>query len=164
LIKLYHGSNLIIEKPQLVVPQRKLDFGAGFYTTLNSGQAEQFAEKVSNREESVGAFVSVFSVGELDALRNRFSICVFDEPNEDWLDFVYENRMGIYEGEDFDIVFGPVANDTVFRTFIAYEAGIYTKEETIAHLKVHELFNQMVFKSESAIASLDYLESFEVTK
>jgi hypothetical protein len=33
---LYHGSNVIVEKPALLPRQvRSLDFGPGFYTTIN---------------------------------------------------------------------------------------------------------------------------------
>ena len=32
---LYHGSNVIVEKPILVEQNRFLDFGYGFYTTTN---------------------------------------------------------------------------------------------------------------------------------
>ncbi|MBR3651777.1 MAG: DUF3990 domain-containing protein, partial [Victivallales bacterium] len=28
---LYHGSNVVVEKPRLIPPKRLLDFGAGFY-------------------------------------------------------------------------------------------------------------------------------------
>lgn len=31
---LYHGSNLAVAEPKLVVQNRFLDFGFGFYTTL----------------------------------------------------------------------------------------------------------------------------------
>ena len=43
---LYHGSNMIVEKPKLIEQNRFLDFGYGFYTTTNVGQAENFASKV----------------------------------------------------------------------------------------------------------------------
>ena len=32
---IYHGSNLVVETPKLVVQNRFLDFGYGFYTTTN---------------------------------------------------------------------------------------------------------------------------------
>lgn len=73
------------------------------------------------------------------------------------LDFVYANRGGNYKGERFDMVFGPVANDTIYRTFVAYEEGILTKEETIARLKVKKLYNQMTFATEAALAQLRYI-------
>lgn len=31
----YHASNMTIEKPALIIQNRFLDFGFGFYTTLN---------------------------------------------------------------------------------------------------------------------------------
>ena len=46
---LYHGSNLIVEKPKIITPNRYLDFGKGFYTTSNLDQAKNFARKVAIR-------------------------------------------------------------------------------------------------------------------
>ena len=40
---IYHGSNVKVEKPALIVQNRFLDFGFGFYTTTNKAQAENFA-------------------------------------------------------------------------------------------------------------------------
>ncbi len=55
------------------------------------------------------------------------------------------------------MIFGPVANDTIYRTFVAYEEGILTKEETISRLKVKKLYNQMTFATEAALAQLRYI-------
>ena len=66
------------------------------------------------------------------------------------MDFVFANRNGSYEGISYDIIFGPVANDTIYRTFIAYEEGILTKDETIARLKVKKLYDQMTFTTASS--------------
>ena len=35
---LYHGSNVEVREPKIIVSNRTLDFGAGFYTTSNKGQ------------------------------------------------------------------------------------------------------------------------------
>ena len=45
----YHGSNVIVEKPKLIPQNRYLDFGFGFYTTTNKAQAIGFADKVTRR-------------------------------------------------------------------------------------------------------------------
>lgn len=45
---LYHGSNLTVSEPRLIVQNRFLDFGFGFYTTTNRVQAISFAKKVTN--------------------------------------------------------------------------------------------------------------------
>lgn len=48
---LYHGSNLTVSEPKLVVQNRFLDFGYGFYTTTNIVQAKGFATKVTKRRK-----------------------------------------------------------------------------------------------------------------
>lgn len=32
---LYHGSNVVVSEPKLILQNRFLDFGFGFYTTTN---------------------------------------------------------------------------------------------------------------------------------
>ena len=71
------------------------------------------------------------------------SILRFDEPGEAWLDFVSDNRSGKYEGEAYDFIFGPVANDDVYRTFTLYTAGVLTKEQTLEQLKIKKLYNSV---------------------
>ena len=40
-MKLYHGSNIAVSKPEILVSDRKLDFGTGFYLTSSSEQARK---------------------------------------------------------------------------------------------------------------------------
>lgn len=157
---LYHGSNMIVDKPRLVKQNHTLDFGYGFYTTTNEAQAVSFADKVVNRRESGKPHVSMYEVADIEILKDRLDILIFPEPDEKWLDFVYENRSGVYKGTSYDIVFGPVANDTIYRTFVAYEEGILTKEETIARLKIRKLYNQMIFSTERALKELSYIGQY----
>lgn len=39
-MKLYHGSNVVVSKPEILVSDRKLDFGTGFYLTSSNEQAQ----------------------------------------------------------------------------------------------------------------------------
>ena len=41
---LYHGSNVEVREPKIIVSNRTLDFGAGFYTTSNKEQAEKLSK------------------------------------------------------------------------------------------------------------------------
>ena len=70
--------------------------------------------------------------------------------------FVSKNRSGNYDGEEYDFVFGPVANDDVYTTFTLYSAGILTKEQTINALKVKKLYNQLILTSTKALSYLKY--------
>ncbi|MCI8376186.1 MAG: DUF3990 domain-containing protein [Lachnospiraceae bacterium] len=159
---LYHGSNVIVDKPMLIRQNRTLDFGSGFYTTTNRNRAVSFAAKVTERRESGSPHISIYEIAEIEELKDKFKLLIFHEANDEWLDFVYANREGNYQGEQFDMVFGPVANDTIYRTFIAYEEGILTKEETIARLKVKKLYNQMTFSTEEALAQLRYIGQLDI--
>ena len=159
---LYHGSNMIVDEPKLIRQNRTLDFGYGFYTTTSRAQAINFAHKVVARRDSGSPCVSIYEIADIEELKNNFNVLIFPEANGTWLDFVYANRSGSYHGEQFDMVFGPVANDTIYRTFIAYEDGILTKEETIARLMVKKLYNQMTFITESAIAQLRYISQLDM--
>jgi len=163
-MELYHGCNVIVEKPILVPQQRTLDFGQGFYTTMNKEQAIEFAKKVGARRESEKGYVSIYEIIDYKQLKNDLAVLEFLSPDYDWLDFVFENRNGTYDGKAYDIIFGPVADDVIYRTFIAYEDGILTKDETIARLKVKKLFNQITFCTETALSYLKYAGNFEVSE
>ena len=159
-MKVYHGSNVVVEKPKLIVQNRFLDFGYGFYTTTNKVQATSFAEKVYKRKNEGIKTVSVYEVDE-KKIFEECSVLRFGSPNEEWLDFVAQNRSGNYEGSNYDVIYGPVANDDVYTTFTLYQAGAFTKEQTLAALKIKQLYDQMVFASEKALSFLKFIGTVE---
>ena len=57
---LYHGSNVVVSKPQLIHQNRFLDFGFGFYTTTNKMQAITFADKVYKRRREGRKIFSIY--------------------------------------------------------------------------------------------------------
>jgi hypothetical protein len=157
---LYHGSSVVVESPELRYSLRALDFGRGFYTTTNEDQTAQFARKIYERKrrkgtEKPGCFVSSYRI-DYDMMQRQLSILTFSLPNEEWLDFVMAHRSEKYAGKNFDIIYGPVANDTVYRTLVAYETGIYTKKQIIEQLAVRKLFNQMAFATEKSLPFLHF--------
>lgn len=153
---LYHGSNVIVDRPKLIQQNRYLDFGFGFYTTTNKHQTISFANKVAKRRETGQKMVSIYEINEAGAF-SECSILRFDKPNEAWLDFVSDNRSGNYEGETYDFIFGPVANDDVYRIFTLYTAGVLTKEQTLEQLKIKKLYSQLVLTSEKALSYLHFV-------
>lgn len=157
---LYHGSNMIVEKPRLIEQNRFLDFGYGFYTTTNKVQAINFAEKVVVRRGGA-AILNVYEID--DSIINELNkIKRFNEPGEEWLDFVTAHRNGTYDGEQYDIIIGAVANDDVYRTLQVYSAGLLTKTQALEALKIKKLFNQYVFATNEAIALLKFIRAEEV--
>ena len=157
---LYHGSDQIIKTPELRLSPRTLDFGSGFYTTTNKEQAIDFAVKVYNRSvrsgnTPKGKFISIFEAN-YEAMQKELDILRFESASEEWFDFVIANRRNTWEGKEYDIIYGPVANDTIYRTLIIFESGELSKQETIARLKVRELFDQVTFKSERSLPFLKF--------
>jgi len=157
---LYHGSDQIIEIPELRPSIRTLDFGPGFYTTTNKEQAVNFAVKVYDRsiragDTPKGKFINIYEA-DYDAIQKELNVLHFESADEMWFDFVMANRRSFYEGKKFDVIYGPVANDTLYRTLIAFENGVLSKIETIARLKVRQLFDQMTFTSERSLSFLKY--------
>ena len=151
----YHGSNVVVSEPRLVAQNRNLDFGFGFYTTTNKTQAIAFADKVFKRRREGDRVISIY---EFD-MQGAFAACSFlrfESPDEAWLDFVSENRAGIYQGKSYDLVYGPVANDDVYTTFTLYSSGVLTKEQAIETLKIKRLYDQLVFSSEKALGFLHF--------
>ena len=151
---LYHGSNVIVDQPKLIRQNRYLDFGFGFYTTTNREQAVNFAQKVTDRRKMGEATLNIYSVNEAVAFQ-ECKVLQFDSPDEAWVDFVAANRQGTYQGEKYDLIYGAVANDDVYRTIALYMTGVLDKEQTLSSLKIRKLFNQLVFATEK---SLQYLK------
>ena len=156
---LYHGSNMIVDKPQLIEQNRYLDFGYGFYTTTNKAQAENFAQKVVVRRGGK-PLVNIYEID--DNIDGDLNIRRFFSPDEEWLDFVSSHRNGTYAGERYDLIIGAVANDDVYRTLQVYSSGLLTKEQAIEALKIKKLFDQYVFATDKALLQLRFMRAEEV--
>lgn len=158
---LYHGSNVVVEKPKLIEQNRFLDFGYGFYTTANKSQAENFSRKVVARKGGT-PIVNMYETD--DNIQSQIlNIKRFNAPNEDWLNFVSAHRNGTYDGERYDLIIGAVANDDVYRTLQVYSAGLLTKEQALEALKVKKLYDQYVFATNEALSLLKFTGYEEIT-
>ncbi|MDR1739689.1 MAG: DUF3990 domain-containing protein [Bacteroidales bacterium] len=155
---LYHGSNIEVMQPQIIEQARGLDFGRGFYTTSNYEQAKRFTENVVIRQKTGQRTISTYNVNEKE-LFSQCSVLQFNKPNKKWLDFVVKNRTAAYQGVSYDLVIGPVANDTVYNVINIYINGYISEKEAIRQLKVRKLFNQWTFCSQKSLSFLTFLNS-----
>ncbi|MCL1990440.1 MAG: DUF3990 domain-containing protein [Defluviitaleaceae bacterium] len=162
-MRLYHGSNQIIEQPDPTFSKRsKMDFGKGFYTTTSEEQARRFTHLVFARSKGQGT--KTINVYDLDiSAFSELKVKDFQGKIDEWFDYVEKNRRQHEQSNDrYDIVIGPVADDNIQETFLLYEDGIINKEEAIRRLKYEILKDQIVFKSPLSIMYLRFLESLEV--
>ena len=158
---LYHGSHTIIEQPRLLRPTRTLDYGSGFYTTTSEQQAREWILKKS-KDESEQKYVNVYEIDE-HALQG-LNVLWFDKPTDEWIDFVMRNRQDETFVHDYDVVYGPVANDKVYVQFGLYEQGFISKETLLAELKVYDLVDQLLFHTEKAMQLLHFIKAEEVIR
>ena len=151
---IYHGSNVTVQTPKILIPNRYLDFGTGFYTTTNFDQALNFAGKVTLRKRCGRSTVNVYELD--DSIFSELDVLKFDSADAHWLDFVSDNRSGISQTVFHDLICGPVANDDVYQTFVLYTTGVLSREQTLEALKIKKLYDQYVFTTERALSYLTF--------
>ena len=159
-MKLYHGSLESVSKPEIRESNRTLDYGKGFYATTSYKQAEDWVLRRSKEMNVSRGFVNVYEFDE-SALRKMKSLS-FNQPTEEWVDFVHQNRTVKGFQHDYDIVYGPVANDRVYAAFALYEGGVLDKQELIRELRTYKLVDQYLFHTSPALQYLSFIEAKEV--
>lgn len=152
---LYHGSNVKVEAPRIIISNRTLDFGAGFYATSSEQQATRWAKTQTLRRGKGIPTVSVYEFDEEKA--KKISILRFREANAQWLNYVTENRKAVYCGKKYDIVIGPVANDNTMPVINDYMAGVISEETALVLLKPQKLADQYAFLTWKGLAALRYM-------
>lgn len=159
-MRIYHGSIEKVESPEIRESNRTLDYGQGFYTTTSYEQAEAWVRRRMNEKRTSRGYVCVYELNEtaLESLKTL----VFEQPTEKWVDFVMKNRTQKGYVHEFDIVYGPVANDRVYAAFALYEGGLINKQALIAELKAYKLVDQYLFHTEKALQALTFIEAKEV--
>lgn len=142
---IYHGSQQRVEKPEIRVGRFGKDFGVGFYCTLIKAQAIRWATRFP-----MTGYVSEFSYTENHALKMKR----FETMTEEWLDFIAACRTG--KPHDYDIVEGPMANDTIFNYVQDFIEGNISREAFWALVKFKRPTHQICFHTTEALATLAF--------
>jgi hypothetical protein len=155
MLNLFHGSDVEVQKPLIRPVLRALDFGAGFYCTSSKTQAIKWAKTVAKRRKKQNAILNIYTLNEknIGALR----MLKFETADADWLDFVVTNRTGRLRDGLYDLVIGPVANDSTLPVINDYMDGVYTKEEAVNRLLPQNLTDQYAFLTADALALLSFV-------
>lgn len=64
---------------------------------------------------------------------------------------------------NYDIVYGPVANDHVYAAFALFEGNVISKKTLIEELRTYQLVDQYLFHTERSLDYLKFKEIKEVT-
>ena len=148
---IYHGGKEIIEFPEIRLTKYNKDFYFGFYCTIFKEQAERWSTRYGTRGV-VNEYLYVPS--------KNLRVLIFDGMTEEWLDFIVACRIG--KSHDYDIVEGPMANDTIFNYIQNFLDGQITRAALWELAKFRRPTHQISFHTARALAALRFLRSYEV--
>lgn len=115
---LCHASKEIIEFPEVRKTKYTKDFSWGFYCTNNFEQAVRWANR--GEEKPIINFYSYM-------LNKKLNIIKFEKMTDAWLDFIAKCRKG--ETHPYDIVEGPMADDTIWNYVNDFLLGRITRKQ-----------------------------------
>lgn len=160
-MKLYHGSNVIVDLPEVAKGKPFKDFGRGFYLSDTIEQAMEMAERVVERiGNGQTPIVTTYEFDDSAMTDGLLKVKRFEAYTEEWAEFVLRNRDRKTQQpfHDYDIVYGPIADDGVVRQMRRFEMGAITLKELLQELQYPpKITFQYFFGSEKALEKLKFL-------
>jgi len=147
-ILLYHGSREKVVFPEIRKTKYTKDFSWGFYCTNSYEQAYKWADR-----KSQNGVVNVYSYKKDDSLK----ILKFEGMTDEWLDFIGKCRSGYVH--DYDIVEGPMADDTIWNFVNDFFSGNISREAFWKLAEFKHPTHQISFHSMKALMCLTFERS-----
>lgn len=145
MITLYHGSNIEIEHIDLTMSKHGKDFGCGFYLNANRQQAMDMAERTTRTQMTGQPTINAYKFDEsvLDG-HAGLNIKIFEDYCPEWAEFILMNRKNNTDTQahPFDIVVGPIANDTV---------GVQIRRFMNGYIPMNVLIDELRFRGNHAV-------------
>ncbi len=148
---LYHGSKEIVAFPMIQTAKYNKDFYFGFYCTKFPEQAKRWAIRFTGK-----GIMNEYLYRPTHELR---SLC-FLAMTEEWLDFIVACRLGY--SHDYDIVEGPMANDTIFNYVQNFADGKISRAAFWELAKFKRPTHQISFHTARALATLQFVKGYEI--
>lgn len=152
---LYHGTNTDFPQIRLNMSRVGKDFGFGFYLTTDKQVATRQAERKLLQYGTGAKIVQSYYLDEQKL--EELKVLRFDSYTEEWADFILLNRQNKERRSlhDYDVVVGPIANDTVGFQIRRYTEGIITKTQFLQEIMYHQVTMQYFFGTERALTLLE---------
>jgi hypothetical protein len=147
-MELYHASSDVVEYPEIRKGKYGKDFSWGFYCTDNYEQAKRWAKR--NR---IRPTINIYDYN----INNNIKIFKFVEMTDEWLDFIAVCRAGSIH--EYDIVEGPMADDTVWNYVNDFLAGDISRVAFWELAKFRYPTHQISFHTLKALDCLRYKRS-----
>lgn len=153
--KLYHGTKVYFDEPNLKKAKNRKDFGKGFYLTTNLEQAMKWAVRMlPDNDKSCVGYVYEYEFNTDNT--KELNVMELLEYNKEWLDFITPNR---HEGEieiAYDLIYDRMADSTgdeLTRNIDLYWHKQKSAEEVLRIIKFRDgKFDQYCFKTQKALS------------
>ena len=152
-LTLYHGSSLIIERPQFGKGNPFNDYGLGFYCTETLELAKEWAcsmeqDGFANRYSFQTDGLSILNLSD-----GKYNIL-------NWLSILLMNRKFFLPPyENYDVIIGYRADDSYFSFASAFLNNTISLAQLERAMFLGKLGEQVVLKSEQAFSHLHFEES-----
>lgn len=153
-MNLYHGFNMPISEIDLSKGKKGKDFGQGFYLSALYAQAYRMAELTVAKTGEGEPVVSEFLFDEDKT--HDLKVLRFEGYTKEWAEFIILNRRNRndQQAHDYDIVYGPIADDTIGATINLFILQYIDLDELIRRLKFVEPKYQYFFATPAALTTL----------
>ena len=129
-------------------------FGQGFYLTAD----EAFAKRWARTRRDAETIMNVYDLDETGLVIKHFT------RDEGWFNYIYANRNGRPDAlAIFDMIIGPVANDTIYDLWGLTTGGLLTKAQSLSVLIRGPEYTQIALKTERAAAQLTWLNALALS-
>ena len=154
IMHLYHTGLEKINHPDIHYGRKNADFGQGFYLSDN----EEFSKRWARERSGLTTYINFYELDTEGLDIKRFS------RDKEWFDYIYCNRAGYPDKLiGYDVITGPIANDTLYDTWGITTSGLLKREQAIQLLLIGPIYMQYVIKSEKAAAQLKFISAEALT-
>lgn len=154
ILRLFHTGFQVIEKPDIKIGRANADFGQGFYLSND----EEFSRRWARDLKGETTYLNVYDL-DTDGLQLKHFT-----RGEDWFEYIFANRGNRADSHaDFDVIIGPIANDTIYDVLGITTSGILPKSKSLAVLNIGHAYEQAVIKSEKALSQLAFIRADVIT-
>ena len=152
---LYHTGFDIIKEPDISRGRKNADFAQGFYLSDN----EDFSRRWARNRKDMPSYLNKYILNTEGLKIKTFNLDL------EWYDYISSNRNFKKDYlSDYDVIIGPIANDSLYDTLGIITSGLLKKEQDLEVLKIGNRYNQIVIKSQKALAELKFVEARTFSK
>lgn len=152
---LYHTGFEMIREPDIRIGRSNADFGQGFYLSAD----QEFSKRWARVRKGLTTYLNCYEL-DTGGLRVRHL-----SRDAEWFDYVYANRLGQADSlAEYDVIIGPIANDTIYDTWGIMTSGLISRENALALLSEGPAYEQTVIKTEKAALALRYVNAIPLSQ